>query len=239
MALKKQLSKAEYDNLPEAFRKEYKASGENFVLDIEGDDGTDWKKKRDIEAEHRKNAETKLTQVQEELDNVRRGAIPKADVDALETSWKSKVDNATAAGNTRVAELEAVVARQTVDTVAKDVASMFLAPAAMLPMIRGRLKSEIQNGEAITRVLDKNGQPSAMTIDDLRTEFKADASLAPVIVASKASGAGASGEKGGAPGAGGKKLKDMNDAERTELYRKNKPEFDRLVAEQKADQSKT
>lgn len=237
MALKKQLSKAEFDALPAAFQGEYKASGENFVLDIEGDDGTDWKKKRDIEAEHRRTAETKLAKANDDLDDMRRGAIPKADVEALENSWKTKLTAAEEAGKVKATELEAVIAKSTVSAVAIDVAQMFLAPAAMIPMITGRLKSEITNGVAVTRVLDKNGQPSAMSVDDLKNEFKADPALAPVVVASKASGAGAGGEKGGSAGAGGKKLKDMNDAERTKLFKENKPEFDRLVAEQKNTQT--
>lgn len=235
MALKKQISKADYDNLPAAFKTEYRAQGEDFVLDIEGEDTTDWKKKRDIEAEHRRNAEARATAAENERDEMRRGAIPKADVEALENSWKAKVTTAEQAGAARVAELETVIATTTADTAARDVASMFLAPAAMIPMVRSRLKPEIVGGVAVTRVLDKNGQPSALTLDDLKAEFKADPTLAPVIVASKASGAGASGgqQQPGGPGAGGKKLKDMGDAERLKLYRENKPEFDRLVAEQK------
>lgn len=233
MALKKQLTKVEFDALPAAFQTEYKASGESFVLDIEGDDGIDWKKKRDIAEEHRVKAETKATKAQEELDDMRRGAIPKADVEALEGSWKTKVTAAEDAGKAKVAELEAVIASTTVSATAAEISQMFLAPTAMVPMIRSRLKSEITNGVAVTRVLDKNGQPSAMSIDDLKNEFKADTTLAAVVVASKASGAGAGGEQGGSAGAGGKKLKDMNDAERTKLFRENKPEFDRLVAEQK------
>ncbi len=232
MALKKQINKEQYDNLPSDFQKEYRASGDNFVLDIEGEDTTDWKKKRDIEAEHRKTAENKATKAQEELDEMRRGAIPKADVEALEGSWKTKLTDAEVAYNQRVADLEAVIANTTVSGVANDIAQMFLAPAAMMPMVRGRLKSEVTNGVAVTRVLDKNGQPSAMTIDDLKKEFKADTTLAPVIVASKASGAGAGGEQGGGPAAGGKKLKEMNDKERIALHKSDPEEFKRLVAEQ-------
>lgn len=236
MALKKQISKADYDNLPAAFKTEYRAQGDDFVLDIEGEDTTDWKKKRDIEAEHRRNAEARAQAAENERDEMRRGAIPKADVDALENSWKTKLTAAEQREKDRVAELEGVIASTTADTAAKDVASMFLAPAAMIPMVRSRLKPEIVNGVAVTRVLDKQGQPSALTLDDLKAEFKADPTLAPVIVASKASGAGASGgqqQQSGGPGAGGKKLKDMGDQERLKLYRENRAEFDRLVAEQK------
>lgn len=234
MALKKSLTKAEYDALPAAFKTEYKASGEVFVLDIEGEDGIDWKQKREIEADHRKKAEAKAQKAQDELDDMRRGAIPKADVEALEGSWKTKLETQQAAHATELANRDAVIAATTVDSVAKDIAQIFTAPAIAIPMIRSRLKSEITNGVAITRVLDKNGAPSAMSVEDLKNEFKADTALAPVILASKASGGGAADGKGGEGGGGGagKKLKDMGDKERKELYQRDPAEFRRLVAEQ-------
>lgn len=232
MALKKSLTKAQYDALPDALKPEYKASGENFVLDIEGDDGVDWKRKREIEAEHRANAEKRVKELQDERDNLLRGAIPKDDVAALENSWKSKLETRETELKGELNMLTGVITNATVNSTAKEVAQIFLAPAAVIPMITARLKSEIVNGIATTRVLDKNGQPSAMTIDDLKAEFKADATFAPILVASQASGGGAAGSGGGTPNAGGKKLKDMNDQERTALFKTNRAEFDRLVAEQ-------
>ncbi len=232
MALKRIITKAEFDALSDVLKTEYKASGENFALDIDGDDNIDWKRKREIEAEHRAKAEKKLADAQEELDNLRRGAIPKADVEALENSWKTKLQTRETELNTQVDMLNGVITNNTVKNTAKDIAQMFLAPAAVIPMITSRLKSEIVNGEAVTRVLDKNGQLSAMTIDDLKNEFKSDATFAPILVGSQASGGGAAGSGGGNPGAGGKKLKDMNDQERVTLFKSNRTEFDRLVAEQ-------
>lgn len=233
MALKKQITKPEFDNLPEAFRAEYKAHGENFVLDIDGDDGVDWKAKRELEVEHRKRAEAKAVKAQEELDEMRRGAIPKNDVDALENSWKTKVSEAETRHKAELEARDLVIANSTITTTAKEIASMFLAPAAMLPMIAQRLKSEVTNGHAITRVLDKNGQPSAMSVEDLKKEYMATPELAPVIVASKASGSGVkSGEPAG--GQSGKKFSEMGDAERTALYKSDPDEFRRLAAAQKS-----
>lgn len=235
MALKKSIDKATFDNLPSDFQKEYKAVGDKFVLDIEGDDGVDWKHKRDIEAEHRKRAEDKVTKTQEELDNLRRGAIPKDDVEALENSYKTKATESQEKHARELKERDAVIERVTVDAAAKDISAIFLAPGAMIPMVRSRLKVEITDGVAVTRVLDKNGQPSALSIADLKTEFKNDASLKPVIIASKASGGGSGGGKddGGAGGHhGGKKLKDMGDAERIEFFKTDPDGFRRAVAEQ-------
>ena len=233
MALKKQITKTEFDGLPEAFRTEYKAQGENFVLDIDGDDGIDWKAKRELEVEHRKRAEAKVVTAQHELDEMRRGAIPKNDVAALEASWQTKVTEAETRHKAEIEARDLVIANSTITTTAKEIASIFLAPAAMLPMIAQRLKSEVTNGHAITRVLDKNGQPSAMSVEDLKKEYMADATLAPVIVASKASGSGADGGKP-AGGQGGKKFSEMGDEERTALFKSDPDEFRRQVAAQKS-----
>jgi len=56
---------------------------------------------------------------------------------------------------------------------------------------------EIVDGKPVTRVLDDNGQPTAMTIEEFKESLKNDPELAPVIVGSAASGGGASGGDGG------------------------------------------
>ena len=70
----------------------------------------------------------------------------------------------------------------------------------MLPHIEKRLKTEHRDGKPQTIVLDDKGQPSAMTVDELKTEFQNDAAFAPLIVGTKANGAGRTGgkESGGA-----------------------------------------
>lgn len=233
MALKKKLTKEEFDALAQDLKSHYKASGESFVLDVEGDDGIDWQQKRQIEADHRKKAEQKAKDLQDELDNVRRGAIPKDDVEALEKSWQEKLAARETELTGKISLLTGTIEQATIDTTARDVAQIFLAPTAVIGMVKNRLKTEIVDGRAVTRVLDKNGQLSALTIDDLKNEFKADPTLAPILVGSQASGGGATGS-GNNSGAGGKKLKDMNDQERTNLFKTNRAEFDRLVAEQKS-----
>jgi len=64
-------------------------------------------------------------------------------------------------------------------------------------LVKDRLT--LQDGQV--RVLDKQGNLVANTLDDLKTEFKSDPSFAPVIVGSKSNGGGASnsiGQGGGA-----------------------------------------
>lgn len=68
---------------------------------------------------------------------------------------------------------------------------LFVAPDAMKPYLNTRVKTTVENGQAVTRVLDKNGQASAASLDDLRNEILQDESLKDVLLASKASGSSA------------------------------------------------
>ena len=53
----------------------------------------------------------------------------------------------------------------------------------------------MQDGTPIVRVLDANGKPSAMSIEDLEKEISANKAFAPLLVGSNASGAGSIGDK--------------------------------------------
>jgi len=71
----------------------------------------------------------------------------------------------------------------------------------LLPHIERRLTVEIRDGKAVTKVLDKEGRPSAMTIEELKKEFITDKAFAPVIAGTKASGTGyRGGDWGGGDG---------------------------------------
>lgn len=230
MALKRTLTAEQHAALPADFQKEYKAAGANFVLDVEGDDGTDWKKKRDIEAEHRTKAEAKAQQFQNELDEMRRGNIPKADVDALENSYKARQTEDANKHKTEVEALTNALGSAALDSIVTGVTTeLFTVPTIMDNQVRSRLKVELVDHKAVVRVLDRDGKPSAMNVDDLKKEFIADAKLAPVLIGSKANGSGAGGS--GSTTNGSAKVADfvkMNDKERTEMYNTNPAEFDRL-----------
>jgi hypothetical protein len=56
-----------------------------------------------------------------------------------------------------------------------------------------------------TRILDREGKPSAFTIDDLKKEILANKEFSPILKASNATGGGASGARGsGGAGSSGK-----------------------------------
>lgn len=212
MALKAKLEKLE--GIPEPVAKEYKEVDENgkkvFVLDVEGaflheEDIGPLKRARDHEKNARqaaeklvKDASTQIETLQEELDNMRRGAIPKGDVEKLEGSWKEKLAKREAELTGERDSALGTLRTLLVDNIAQSIASKIsTAPDLILPHVKSRLVAEKTAEGYVTRVLDKDGKPSAASIEELQKELTADKRFSAIIVGSKASGGGAAGGGGG------------------------------------------
>lgn len=212
MALKRWLKKEEFTKLPADIQKEYKAveGSENGSHELDLDGGfedtaalkraKDHEKKEANEAKRlQKEAETALATAQQELQDMLRGAVPKADMERLDKSYKDKL-------TAREKELQAVIDATTgqlqtmlVDNVAMGMASeISTSPQVILPHITKRLKTDKgADGKFVTKVLDKDGNISASTVEDLKKEMLTDKQFAPILIASKGSGGGANGNRGG------------------------------------------
>jgi len=66
----------------------------------------------------------------------------------------------------------------------------------LLPHIKPRIITEYVDGEPVQRILDKNGKPSAATLEDLEKEIENTDYLSALIIGSMASGSGDVGKKG-------------------------------------------
>ncbi len=245
MALKAELETLE--GLPEPVAKEYKevARGDKkvFILDLDGDDLPDeipakqaLRKARDHERKGRSEAEkkakdheTRIEQLQTEIDEMRRGNIPKADVDKLEGSWKEKLNKQKEGYESQIGARDKTLQNLLVDTVATRMAAEISVSGSadlILPHIKNRLTTELVDGQFVTRVLDKDGKPSALSIEELQKDITTDKRFAPIIKGSKASGGGASGggggEGSGAPPAFDPKKFNPNKATPAELVAWNK-----------------
>ena len=185
------------------------------------------KRKVDELLGEKKTAAQKAKEAEEEAKRITEEAARKSgDVEALENSWKEKLTK-------REQELQAEIERMTgalEQTTVKGTATAMAAELAvegsakaLLPHIQGRLRMEIKDGQPATVVLDVNGKPSAMTVDELKQEIANDAAFAPLIAGSKASGGGASGAKGGQNGGA-----EMTTTEKHKLYRDNPEQYRRL-----------
>lgn len=114
-------------------------------------------------------------------------------IEELEKSWQAKLE---ARETELAAKLEAKdkwIQELTVNSIAQGLANELAISGSsevLLPHIVKRLMVEDQDGKPVTRVVDANGKPSALTIKELAEEFKNNKSFAPLIVGTKATGAG-------------------------------------------------
>lgn len=201
MALKKKLSKEEHAKLSDALKAEYVEDGDGFRLDVDGDEDTGaLKRAKDRESQLRRDAEKEAKELREKLEGIEGDdARKKGDIATLEKSWQKKLDDQKAEYEGKVSKLTSHTTKSLVDNVALSIASKISnAPALILPHIRARLQADFEGDEPKTRVLDKDGKPSALSVDELSAEFVANKDFAAIITASKASGgAGKSSQNGG------------------------------------------
>ena len=230
MALKKKLTKAEYEKLSEHIKAEYIEDGDGFRLDIDGDEDTGaLKRAKDREAQLRRDAEAKLREAQEELDRINGDdARKKGDIATLEKSWQKKLDDTKAEYEGKVSKLTTHTTKTLVDNVATQIATKISnAPALLLPHVKSRLQADFEGDSPVTRVLDKDGKPSAMTVEELAAEFVANKDFSAIITASKASGGAgkpSNNNGGGAPNNSDKPadLASMNPAQLAEHIKASK-----------------
>lgn len=201
MALKKKLSKEEHAKLSDALKAEYVEDGDGFRLDVDGDEDTGaLKRAKDRESQLRRDAEKEAKELREKLEGIEGDdARKKGDIATLEKSWQKKLDDQKSEYDGKLSKLTSHTTKSLVDNVATQIASKIsTAPALLLPHIRARLQADFEGDEPKTRVLDKDGKPSAMTVDELSAEFVANKDFSAIITASKASGgAGKPSQNGG------------------------------------------
>lgn len=226
------------DGLAADVAKEYKEVDGQFVLDITGDDLTPLINAKNHVKDELVTTKTKLAKAEQDLLDIRKGVIPKEDMEAIETSYKQKLAEKEAEKSASEKTLTKRLHKATIKAEAQRIASeMSDAPHLMLPYVERRLSVEFNEDDvAVVRVRGADGKASALTLDDLKKELVANPELAPIIRGSKGTGGGTNSNSNPAHNGGGapKKMKDMTEAERVNLFRTNRAEFDRLVAEQNA-----
>ncbi len=195
------------DGLDDAVKSFYEEKDGKFRLKVDGvPDVSGLKNKVDQLLTEKKEADRKAKEAAEAAEAERQAALAKSgDIDALRQSYEAKLTKREKELMEQLSGLQSQVHGLTVGQTAMAVAvelAMDGSSDVLLPHVKQRLSMEIVDGQAVTRVLDKAGKPSAMTIEELKTEFAANPAFAPIIKASKAAGGGASGGNnsgGGAP----------------------------------------
>src|ERR1044072_8043734 len=221
MALKKKINKEAYEKLSDALKAEYTQDGDEYKLDVEGDEDVGaLKRAKDREVQNRKDAEKRAKEAEDKLAELEgNNARKNGDIATLEKSWQSKLDEANAKSKAKIDALTSHMTKSLVDNVALDIATKIsTAPKLLIPHIRARLVADFEGDEPKTRVLDKDGKPSALTPDELGAEFASNGDFAAIMRAGKASGGAPKPANGGAgkpPATGGteKPLAAMSPAE--------------------------
>lgn len=199
MALKRKITKTEFEALPDALKAEYKASGDSYALDLDG--GDELTRAKEAEAEKRRDAEKKMREAQAELDALKETTNKNnGDIEALEASWKKKLADAEKAAADANAALNTERQDRYVNSEAEKIAKRFTVPSLLKGEIAKRLTVEMHDGNPIVRVLDSAGKPSALTVAELEKEFVDNPEYKGIVIASKANGG--AGDPASRPGGG-------------------------------------
>ena len=204
-------------DLGDDVQEQYKKVRGGYVLDVDGlpesepveiDDSHPFvqgmKNKLDELLREKKEAGKKAKEAETEAEIARlESAKAGNDTEALDRSWTEKYSTRESELQNEIDSMGKAIIRLTSGQTAAQMASEIAISGSaevLIPHLEARLKTEIREGVPTTIVLDKRGQPCAMTMSELRTEFQNNEAFAPLIVGTKANGAGRTGgnESGGA-----------------------------------------
>lgn len=191
MALKRKISKEEYEKLSDAFKSEYVEKDGEFVLDIEGDIDTGaLSRAKSRETQLRREAEENARKLQEKLDEYETNdARKKGDVETLEKAWKNEKETLTADYTKKLTDKDAFIKTTLLNAEALAIANRIsTSPSVMLPHIKSRLTVDFDGEQPSVKVLDAKGNVSLASIEDLSKEFVANEDFSAILVGNKASG---------------------------------------------------
>lgn len=197
------------DTIDEPLRALYEEKDGKYRLKVEGIPDVDGLKRKQTELmDELKGYKRTQKEKEEQLAREREELLAKSgDVDALRKSYEEKIGKISNEFSSKESQYQQQLQRLTVGQAATTLAAELAIPgsaAVLLPHIQARLSMEIRDGVPVTVVVGADGKPSAMTIEDLKSELAANQAFAPIIAASKAAGGGAQG--GGSGGGASKKV---------------------------------
>ena len=149
-------------------------------------------------------------------------------LEAIENSWKEKLALRETELTSQLSQAQAKNYELTVGRQAQELAGELAKPNAQRQLakeIKERLT--LDENENI-RVLDLQGKPSALTIDELKAQLRADPTYQDIIIINNSSGGGATG--GGNGGGAAKNPKEMTEQERIDLYNRDPVLFKQLFS---------
>lgn len=133
----------------------------------------------------------------------RKAAEDGGDIEAIKKSYEDKITKMETDHKAELASVNGALTGATTEAQATSLAAEIAVPGSERHLRRDildRLASDVVDGKVKTTVLDKDGKPSAMTLDELKAEIAGDPANKSLVRASDSSGGGAPNSKGGAGG---------------------------------------
>ena len=171
------------------------------------------KKKDELLSEKKAEAEKRRAAEEAANEKALEAAKKNGDIESLTNSFNEKI-------NALTAEIDGYKAEKKTTAIG-DIAKQFVdenvtSDAVVREAITNDLKNRLDLREGKPVVLDAEGNLTALTTDDLFTEFKNASKYKPHLVASKASGGGASGSNGSGAAGGNLAEKSLADCKTPE-----------------------
>lgn len=188
MALKRKITKAEFDALNDTIKFEYKAEGDGYTLDVTGLEDTETlKRAKDHEVSAHATTKAALAEAREKLETLG------GDVRNVEASFKTKLAETERALKGDLKKKDGVISDLLINSEAGRLASEITnAPSLLLPVIKARMTVDHTGDTPVIRILGADGKADEkLTVADIKKEILANKEYAPILVASKASGGGA------------------------------------------------
>jgi DNA repair exonuclease SbcCD ATPase subunit len=222
------ITQEQYDSLTAEQKKLWKKDGDGYSLIGDTEIAAEMRRAKEREQQKAQELSEELQKLKDKLAELEgNNARRTGDIEAIEKSWDGKLKTQKKEYEDKIKKLTQQVEKLLIDdTVTKLATEIFTKPGRDQRLIRERLKVEYDGDTPVVRVLDKDGKPTALTLDDLKKETCENPDYEDILIGSKASGSGgAAGNKGGGAA---KQPKDMTEAERIELLRTNPARFREL-----------
>lgn len=230
-----QFKRENLDGLDESLHALYEQKDGAYFLKVDGvvpaSDLEGIKANRDALLAEKKEQQRLAQEAEAERLRIEREAQEEAarkngDLEAIENSWREKLALRETELSERLKAVESKNYELTVGRKAQELAGKLAKPNAQR-LLAKEIKERLTLDESgNVRVLDLQGKPTALTIDELESELRMNPEYSDIIVINNSSGGGATG--GGFGGGANKNPKEMTEQERTHLYKTDINEYRRI-----------
>lgn len=195
--MKLKITKEEFNALPDILKAEYEEKGNAYFQKVPDQEDAILaiKQAKDNESAAHKETKAALAKAAADLEELRTGQHRKnGDVEALDASWKAKFAERETELLNETNTLKGAAIKAAKQSVLTGIAAKHVKPEyhrMFMKDIDERFDVQLENGQAVVKVLSADGKPSALTMQDFEKEILANKEYAPIIIASRASGGSA------------------------------------------------